>query len=62
MTLEQLARENGLLYSDRTTPCMTKILKDEELVKETIGALLKRTTDRDNRESKSHIFASYSFW
>ena len=49
MTLEQLARENGVLYSDRATPCMAEILKDDELMNKSIATLLKRVTDRDNR-------------
>ena len=55
MTLEQLARENGVLYSDRTTPCIIKNLKDQDLVDDAIGALIRRATDRDNRKSHSDV-------
>jgi len=50
VTLEQLARENGVLYSDRTTPCMAKVFRDDELSNKTVAALLRRATDRDNRK------------
>ena len=47
VTLEQLARENGFLWSDRSTPCTAKATPPSAA---TMAFLAKRANDRDNRE------------
>jgi len=51
VTLEQLARENGVLYSDHTTPCVGPVSAAE---------LLKRVTDgaRDPDQCLIHLFGT----
>lgn len=52
VTLEQLARENGVLYSDRTTPCMSAA--------GAAGRLAVRATDgaRDADQCLVHLFGT----
>lgn len=53
VTLEQLARENGVLYSDRTTPCISP-------TRSTVRMLSSRATDgtRDPDQCIVHLFGS----
>lgn len=68
MTLEQLARERGVLWSDRTTSCMAK--KAAEGPGEAAAMLFSRATEsNDNQcvvkvlgvEMTTSSFAMYTF-
>lgn len=50
VTLEQLARENGVLYSDRTTSCMSNVSSEGGVMRRVVEAMFKRATDKDNRK------------
>ena len=56
MTLEQLARERGVLWSDKTTSCMAK--KASETGVETAVSLLKRATDSENHQCVVRVFGA----
>lgn len=48
MTLEQLARDNGVLWSDKITPCTAKVAVDTaHAVNATVAGLLARSQGRD---------------
>ena len=55
MTLEQLARERGVLWSDKTTSCTEKVVQNAT---EAISSLLTRATDEQNNQCVVHVFGS----
>ncbi len=67
MTLEQLARERGVLWSDRTTSCVAKTPRDQG--KDLAIRLLKRSAKDDNHQCvvpalnmmSTSSFALYTF-
>jgi UMF1 family MFS transporter len=48
VTLEQLARERGVLWSDRTTPCLAKTAAEHGTT--VVARLLSRATATDNNQ------------
>lgn len=71
MTLEQLARERGVLWSDKTTPCIVKAAAESaNAARVTVAALFRRAKDEDNNqcvirpfgfEITTASFAMYTF-
>lgn len=71
MTLEQLARERGVLWSDRTTSCLAKAAKETGTAANSAAAILfRRAKDGDNNqcvirplgfEITTASFAMYTF-
>ncbi|KAH8592983.1 putative MFS transporter family protein [Bisporella sp. PMI_857] len=69
VTLEQLARENGVKWTDRTVPCTVKPAVEDDVINATLKGLLKRATDRTNQcvikplgfEITTASFAMYTF-
>ena len=69
MTLEQLARETGVLWSDRTTSCVAKAAVENG--KATVNSLLSRAAEQaDNHQCIVNVlgaeittssFAMYTF-
>ncbi|KUJ16915.1 uncharacterized protein LY89DRAFT_748077 [Mollisia scopiformis] len=68
VTLEQLARERGTLWSDRTTSCMAKSATDAG--KTAVARVLSRASDSDNNQCIVNVigleittssFAMYTF-
>ena len=71
MTLEQLARERGVLWSDKTTSCMAKAAAESESTAgSVVAALFRRANGEDNNqciirpfgfEITTASFAMYTF-
>ncbi len=70
MTLEQLARERGVLFSDRTTPCTAKVAKAAGSATAAAVKMLARAAERDKDQCVVNIggievttasFAMYTF-
>lgn len=68
MTLEQLARERGVLWSDKTTSCMAKQAAEKGV--ETAARLMTRAAEEDNNQCVVNVlgaeittssFAMYTF-
>ena len=56
MTLEQLAREGGVLWSDKTTPCVAKTAgKGASAL---AARLLTRAASTDNNQCVVHVFGA----
>jgi hypothetical protein len=55
VTLEQLARERGVWFNDRTTSCMVKVA---DQAGNATAALLLRGTKEENNQCIIHIFGS----
>ena len=53
MTLEQLARERGVWFNDRTTSCMVKVA---DQTGKASAALISRATKEDNNQCIIHLF------
>ncbi|KAE8445229.1 Autophagy- protein 22 [Mollisiaceae sp. DMI_Dod_QoI] len=53
VTLEQLARERGVLWSDRTTPCMVKT--GTEASNSVAARILSRAAESDNNQCIVHV-------
>jgi UMF1 family MFS transporter len=59
VTLEQLARDNGVLWSDKTTPCSAKTaVKVASAVNATVAGLLTRADGRDDDQCVVYPFGS----
>ena len=60
VTLEQLARERGVLWSDKTTPCIAKAASNDGTSRVTsVASLLMRTTEqKDNGQCVIRIFGT----
>ncbi|KAH6673436.1 autophagy-related protein 22-like protein [Halenospora varia] len=56
VTLEQLARERGVLWSDKTTSCMAK--KAAEKAGETAAHLLVRASEEQNNQCVVRVFGA----
>lgn len=56
VTLEQLAKENAVLWSDKTTSCMTKPAVENATT--TAIRLLARAGERDDTQCVVHLFGT----
>ncbi|KAF4634457.1 hypothetical protein G7Y89_g3661 [Cudoniella acicularis] len=56
VTLEQLARERGVLWSDKTTPCIAK--KAAESAGATVAHLLARASEQQNNQCVVSVFGA----
>ncbi len=56
VTLEQLAREGGVLWSDKTTPCVAKTA--EQGAAALAARLLTRAGSTDNNQCVVHVFGA----
>ena|ERR1700710_2670471 len=56
VTLEQLAKENAVLWSDKTTSCMTKPPGGD--VSAAVKRLLARAGERDDTQCVIHLFGA----
>jgi UMF1 family MFS transporter len=56
VTLEQLAKENAVLWSDKTTSCMTKPPGEDASAR--VIRLLARAGERDDTQCVIHLFGA----